>query len=92
MIQLPAGELPFKADSVGGLYDAIIKDPLKFPDDIYISDSLRYLLSRLLNKDPETRLSLVGAMNHPWTTQNGSYPLPILEVSAAYLLFSFLVS
>jgi len=75
-----AGRVPFKSDSILGLYDEIRNAPLVFPEDVFVSDSLKRLLSGLLDKDPENRMSLTGAMYHQWTTHNGAYPLPNIQV------------
>ena len=76
----PAGRVPFKSDSILGLYDEIRNAPLVFPEDVFVSESLKRLLSGLLEKDPESRMSLTGAMYHQWTTHNGAYPLPNIQV------------
>ena len=54
---------------MAGLYDAICTQPLVFPPDVFVSDSLKHLLRRLLEKDPEKRISLVSAVGHSqWRT------------------------
>ena len=73
------GVVPFKANSILGLYEQICSSPLEFPDDIFVSDSLKKLLLGLLDKDPDARLSLAAIMTHPWITYNGE--LPLLTVS-----------
>lgn len=78
----PAGVVPFKADSILGLYDKICNAPLEFPPDVFVSDSLKHLITRLLDKDPETRISLTSVMSHHWVTHNGAYPLPNIQVCA----------
>lgn len=67
--------MPFKADSILGLYEQICKAPLDCPSSIFVSDSLKNLLTRLLDKDPETRMCLEDAMRHPWVTENEELPL-----------------
>lgn len=67
--------MPFKSDSILGLYDEICEAPLEFPPDIFVSDSLKHLLTGLLDKDPDTRLSLIAVMGHPWVTYNGELAL-----------------
>ena len=75
-----AGAVPFKSDSIMGLYNEICNKQLVFPPEIFVSNSLKHLLSRLLDKDPDTRISLTGAMHHHWVTHNGGYPLPNIQV------------
>lgn len=71
--------MPFKADSILGLYDQICNAPLTFPPDAFVSDSLKHLLTRLLDKDPESRISLPSVMAHHWVTHNGAYPLDNIQ-------------
>lgn len=77
---LSAGTVPFKAHSILGLYDEICNSPLKFPNDVHVSDSLKHLLQRMLDKDPATRIHLSTVMRHPWSTYNDELPLlpPVL--------------
>lgn len=77
-----AGTVPFKSDSILGLYNEIRNTPLSFPEHIFVSDSMKHLLLRLLDKDPENRISLTSAMCHQWVTHNGAYPLPNIQVQA----------
>lgn len=41
-----AGSVPFKGDSILGLYEAIQTEEVVFPDDVFISDSLKHLILR----------------------------------------------
>lgn len=81
------GRQPFRAESLMGLYDAICSEPLQFPPEIFISDSLKHLLRRLLEKDPSKRIGLLSVMNHQWVTHNGAYLLPNCRVSCHVLQF-----
>ena len=77
-----AGEVPFKSTSILGLYKEICEAPLEFMDDVFISDSLKHLLRRLLDKNPDSRMTLTAVMTHPWVTYNGELPLlPVSMVS-----------
>lgn len=67
--------MPFKSESILGLYKEICEAPLEFPDDVFVGDSLKHLLTGLLQKDPEQRISLFQAMTHPWVTYNGELSL-----------------
>ena len=78
---VPAGTVPFKSDSILGLYNEICNTPLTFPEHIFVSDSMKHLLLRLLDKDPENRISLTSAMCHQWVTHNGAYPLDNIQAS-----------
>ena len=70
-----AGTVPFKSESILGLYKQICEAPLEFPDDIITSSALKHLLSRMLDKKPEHRMNLKAVMQHPWATYNGMLPL-----------------
>ncbi len=53
------GRCPFIADTEFELFFNVIpKQPLEFPEDIPISDDLRDLLMKLLEKDPKKRITL----------------------------------
>ena len=70
-----AGTVPFKSESILGLYKEICESPLQFPDEIVVSSALKHLLSRMLDKDPQQRMGLQDVMQHPWATYNGMLPL-----------------
>lgn len=58
------GRVPFMADNVIEIYDAIRQDELVIPENI--SPEPRNLLTRLLTKDPAQRITLPQVMVHPW--------------------------
>ena len=72
-----------------GLYHNIRNEDLEFPPNIFVSDSIRHLLTGLLDKDPKTRMSLAAVMSHPWVTYNGELPLvpPSLVPHSAHHLY-----
>ena len=71
-----AGTVPYKARTTIALYEEICHAPLRFPEEVYVSDSIKHLLTMLLHKDPGTRVGLNGVMSHPWVTHNGLNPIP----------------
>ena len=77
-----AGKVPFTSDSIIGLYNQICTAPLRFPEEVFVSDSIKHLITRLLDKDPDNRISLASTMVHPWVTHNMAYPLPNIQVPA----------
>ena len=84
-----AGEVPFKSTSILGLYKEICEALLEFMDDVFISDSLKHLLRRLLDKNPDSRMTLTAVMTHPWVTYNGELPLlPVSMVGQTFQLYS----
>jgi serine/threonine protein kinase len=64
MFMLRFGHPPFVAKTILNLYNKIQNDSLVFP--FAIDASLKDLLSRMLEKDPEKRLSLNEVTLHPW--------------------------
>lgn len=52
------GNVPFKADSVLTLYSRIQNQSLAFPPRPVVSAALQDLISRMLEKDPEKRITL----------------------------------
>ena len=63
------------------LYNTIQHEPLKFPASPEISPELRDLLTCLLQKDPETRITMPQIFRHPWVTLGANLPLYSLQVS-----------
>lgn len=58
---------------------SIKMEGLTFPSDCQIEPYLVNLLHRMLDKNPNTRLSLEEAMNHEWVTREGVCPPQIEE-------------
>ncbi|KAG2495613.1 hypothetical protein HYH03_006213 [Edaphochlamys debaryana] len=70
------GELPFKGSAPFVVYENIRSAPLALPSHTRISEQLRDLLMRLLDKDPTRRMTVHDAVVHPWVTAQGLAPLP----------------
>uniref|UniRef100_A0A182PCQ9 calcium/calmodulin-dependent protein kinase n=1 Tax=Anopheles epiroticus TaxID=199890 RepID=A0A182PCQ9_9DIPT len=80
LYSLVIGNVPFIATSVPGVYEKIKNDPLEFPADaVSISEELRDLICRMLNKDPLQRITLPQIKEHPWLTKHGTVRLPTEE-------------
>ncbi|CAG9467698.1 unnamed protein product [Pedinophyceae sp. YPF-701] len=62
------GRLPFGGPKMTmfRLYDAIIDDELTFPDDVALSDDVKTLLHKLLEKDPKKRATLDEVICDAW--------------------------
>ena len=58
------GSLPFLGDEQS-LIQKIINEPVPYPS-IFITELLKDLLSKLFEKDPEKRITVKEALNHPW--------------------------
>eukprot|EP00803_Ostreobium_quekettii_P001747 evm.model.scf_722EXC.5 EVM.evm.TU.scf_722EXC.5 scf_722EXC:51151-58080(+) len=69
------GHCPFQGDSILDLFNAIKTEPLHFPPDAQVTEGMKDILQCLLEKDPDKRLSLAGAMQHVWTTGSGTLQL-----------------
>lgn len=61
---LLAGYLPFAGEDDNAVFRSILNGKLRFPQ--HFSPGAKDLLSRLLEKDPEKRSSLVDIRNHFW--------------------------
>lgn len=66
---LSFGFLPFYSNDLVKLFERIESDPLVFPTTCR-DDDLKDLLSAVLNKDPETRMTLDGILEHQWLHRN----------------------
>ncbi|PYH87581.1 calcium/calmodulin-dependent protein kinase [Aspergillus ellipticus CBS 707.79] len=67
------GKLPFEKQSIFELYEAIKNDPVVCEGET--DDNFRDLMSRILEKDPATRIQMEQLREHPWVTKNGLDPL-----------------
>lgn len=78
------GCVPYRKDAVLELYQSIVDDPIPIPPD---SDSMfADLISRLLEKDPEKRITMQELREHPWVTKNGEDPLLSEEENCAAMV------
>jgi len=65
LYEMLAGIPPFYSENVNEMYELILKKPLEFPDDM--SPNARDLCTRLLDRNPDTRLQDVRVfMSHPF--------------------------
>ncbi|KAI2782930.1 Pkinase-domain-containing protein [Daldinia loculata] len=71
---LKYGGLPFKRDNVLDMYDAIRTEEIRIPSD-HEDPNFVDLITRILDKNNETRLTLREIRNHPWVTKGGTDPL-----------------
>jgi len=60
------GELPFDGQTEDEIIESILKKKLKFKNTKPISNELKDLLSKILTKDPDKRISMFEMQNHPW--------------------------
>ncbi|VDI36685.1 calcium/calmodulin-dependent protein kinase kinase, partial [Mytilus galloprovincialis] len=73
------GQVPFKDEFPLALHNKILKDPVKFPTHIKITDSLTDLIQKMLNKNPDNRITLPQIKLNPWVTKGGTCSLPTEE-------------
>ncbi|XP_070204755.1 calcium/calmodulin-dependent protein kinase kinase 1-like isoform X2 [Littorina saxatilis] len=69
------GRVPFQEEYILGLHKKILTEDVVFPESPSISSDLQRLIRRMLNKNPETRITLPEIKEHPWVTQKGDNPL-----------------
>ncbi|KAI8993201.1 kinase-like domain-containing protein [Pilobolus umbonatus] len=68
------GRCPFIASTEFELFDTIPTQPLTFPSEEGLDDSLKDLLQQLLTKNPEDRITLDRVKHHPWVTADLTNP------------------
>lgn len=71
---LVVGKPPFMAPNEFLLVKKLKSEEPSYPPTL--DPHLRHLLGRLLAKSPSERITVFGAMEHEWVTQEGVYPLP----------------
>nr|KAJ0199998.1 hypothetical protein LSAT_V11C600338920 [Lactuca sativa] len=67
LYELFVGQPPFYTNSVYALIRHIIKDPVKYPDNM--SSNFKNFLKGLLNKDPHYRLTWPRLLDHPFVAE-----------------------
>ncbi|KAI5863260.1 Pkinase-domain-containing protein [Durotheca rogersii] len=70
---LKYGKLPFRGANVLDMYEAIRTQEVQIPPDE--DKDFADLITRILDKNSETRLTLREIRNHPWVTKGGTDPL-----------------
>ncbi|KAL3856519.1 hypothetical protein ACJMK2_011265 [Sinanodonta woodiana] len=70
------GHCPFEDHNILALHNKILKDPVVFLEKPVISEEVKDLIIKMLDKNPETRITLPEIKEHPWVTKKGEHPLP----------------
>lgn len=52
------GKVPFYDENIIALYTKIKHQPVEFPDNPQVSESLKTLIRTMLHKDPNSRITL----------------------------------
>ncbi|KAF2860919.1 Pkinase-domain-containing protein [Piedraia hortae CBS 480.64] len=78
------GHIPFRKTSIIDLYESIRNDkpPLDSEEDKSFAD----LMCRLLEKNPDKRITMDELRNHPWVTNSGKEPMVSEEENCADLV------
>ncbi|XP_034210110.1 serine/threonine-protein kinase TIO-like isoform X4 [Prunus dulcis] len=80
LYELFVGQPPFYTNSVYALIRHIVKDPVKYPDNM--SPSFKSFLKGLLNKVPQNRLTWPALLEHPFVKET-SHELEAREMHSA---------
>ncbi|KAF5539241.1 CAMKK CAMKK-META kinase [Fusarium napiforme] len=81
---LKYGRIPFNRDGVLDMYDAIRTDEPSIPEDE--NPDFVDLMQKLLNKDPEQRITMDKLREHPWVTKQGTDTLLSAEENCANMV------
>ena len=66
--EMLVGETPFLAESVDETKQKILKAEIEWPD--FVSKDAKDLVSKMLKRFPEERISWKEVMSHPWIVNN----------------------
>ncbi|CAB1316857.1 unnamed protein product, partial [Coregonus sp. 'balchen'] len=72
-------QCPFIDEYILVLHNKIRTKCVEFPELPEISEELRTLILRMLDKNPDTRITIPEIKLDPWVTQSGRDPLPLEE-------------
>ncbi|XP_038231622.1 calcium/calmodulin-dependent protein kinase kinase 1 isoform X2 [Dermochelys coriacea] len=73
------GKCPFIDEYILALHNKIKNKVVEFPEEPQISEELKELIVKMLDKNPETRITVPEIKLHPWLTNFGEDPLPLEE-------------
>ncbi|XP_026038079.1 calcium/calmodulin-dependent protein kinase kinase 1 isoform X2 [Astatotilapia calliptera] len=73
------GKCPFIDEYILALHNKIRTKPVEFPETPKISEELQKLILQMLDKNPDSRISIPEIKMDPWVTQGGADPLPLEE-------------
>ncbi|KAG8010625.1 Calcium/calmodulin-dependent protein kinase kinase 2 [Nibea albiflora] len=79
-------QCPFMDERILSLHQKIKTQPVELPEHADISDDLKDLLLKMLDKNPETRISIPQIKVHPWVTRHGAEPLPLEDDNCCMLI------
>uniref|UniRef100_A0A4W3HD20 Calcium/calmodulin-dependent protein kinase kinase 2 n=1 Tax=Callorhinchus milii TaxID=7868 RepID=A0A4W3HD20_CALMI len=72
------GRCPFMDDQILSLHNKIKNQLVEYPEHTrpVLSEELKDLILKMLDKNPETRITVPQIKLHPWVTKHGVEPLP----------------
>ncbi|XP_033618569.1 calcium/calmodulin-dependent protein kinase kinase 2, partial [Fukomys damarensis] len=70
------GQCPFMDERIMCLHSKIKSQALEFPEQPDIAEDVKDLITRMLDKNPESRIVVPDIKLHPWVTRHGAEPLP----------------
>uniref|UniRef100_A0A8C8LVU4 non-specific serine/threonine protein kinase n=1 Tax=Oncorhynchus tshawytscha TaxID=74940 RepID=A0A8C8LVU4_ONCTS len=73
------GKCPFIDEYILVLHNKIRTKCVEFPESPEISEELKTLILKMLDKNPDTRITIPEIKLDPWVTQDGCDPLPLEE-------------
>ena len=79
------GRPPFKGRTNKDIFTHIIKDQLKFPNDVDLSDGFKDFVKRTLVKNPYKRISIDEALRHPWVQGKAAAEIQLNKDVIRYL-------
>ncbi|XP_061904481.1 calcium/calmodulin-dependent protein kinase kinase 1 isoform X3 [Entelurus aequoreus] len=71
------GKCPFIDEYILALHNEIRSRPVDFPEIPKINEELRTLILRMLDKNPDTRITIPEMKMNQWVTKEGTEPLPL---------------
>ncbi|KAF5887718.1 calcium/calmodulin-dependent protein kinase kinase 1 isoform X1, partial [Clarias magur] len=73
------GKCPFIDEYILALHNKIRSKSVEFPETPVVSEGLKNLLLQMLDKNPDSRITIPQIKLDPWVTQDGTDPLPLEE-------------
>ncbi|KAJ7995601.1 hypothetical protein DPEC_G00246280, partial [Dallia pectoralis] len=73
------GKCPFYDEYIIGLHNKIRNRPVEFPNMPKICIRLKNLIGRMLDKNPDSRITIPEIKENPWVTKGGTDLLPLEE-------------
>ncbi|XP_069789409.1 calcium/calmodulin-dependent protein kinase kinase 2-like isoform X3 [Narcine bancroftii] len=70
------GQCPFMDDQILSLHNKIKNHPVEFPEQSELSEEVKDIILKMLDKNPETRITVSQIKLHPWVTRYGAVGLP----------------